>query len=230
MYFLNLGVKGLSLPLYLHYTNITCDRHRIIEVSLKKWSMHISLQILGPLHLWMQCECTGTRCSAPVHPRPGVRATDILRETLSASRLPVPHQSLPDQESVPQIYSANLSAIRASLLRTSLSPTRNPCHRYTPWNSQRFSPPGSAPVPPRPVIRATNILRDALCAPRLAASHQSLPDQESVPQIYSVKARRSPPPCSAPVPPRPGIRATDILRESSALRATHRPVFRVFPL
>ena len=51
-----------------------------------------------------------------------------------------------------------------------------------------------------------------------------------VPQIYSAKDQRFTPPGSAPVPPRPGIRATDILREISALRATHRPVFRVFPL
>ena len=193
--------------------------------------------------------------SAPVPPRPGIRATDILRESsallasrlrtstsmtrnpchrytprkLSASRLPAPHQSLPDQESVPQIYSAK---------------------------AQRFSPPGSAPVPPRPGIRATDILRESsallasrlrtspsptrnpchrytprkLSAPRLPAPHQSLPDPESVPQIYSAKAQRFSPPGSAPVPPRPEIRATDILRESSALRATHRPVFRVFPL
>ena len=262
--------------------------------------------------------------SAPVPPRPGIRATDILRESsalpasrlrtspsptrnpchrytprkLSASRLPAPHQSLPDQESVPQIYSAKAqrfsppgsapvpprpgiratdilresSALPASRLRTSPSPTRNPCHRYTPRKlsasrlpaphqslpdqesvpqiysakAQRFSPPGSAPVPPRPGIRATDILRESsallasrlrtspsptrnpchrytprkLSASRLPAPHQSLPDQESVPQIYSAKAQRSPPPGSAPVPPRPGIRATDILRESSALLAS----------
>ena len=46
MYFLNLGVKGLSLLLYLHYTNITCDRHRIIEVSPKKWSILVSLKTI----------------------------------------------------------------------------------------------------------------------------------------------------------------------------------------
>ena len=104
--------------------------------------------------------------SAPVPPRPGIRATDILRES---------------------------SALLASLLRTSPSPTRNPCHRYTPRK---------------------------LSASRLPAPHQSLPDQESVPQIYSAKAQRFSPPGSAPVPPRPGIRATDILRESSALPAS----------
>ena len=69
-----------------------------------------------------------------------------------------------------------------------------------------------------------------LSASLLPALHQSVPDQESVPQIYSAKAQRFSPPGSALVPPRRGIRATDILRESSALRATHRPVFRVFPL
>ena len=185
---------------------------------------------------------------APEKSHPDVvstRATDILRESsallasrlrtsssptrnpchrytprkLSASRLPAPHQFLPDQESVPQIYSAK---------------------------AQRFSPPGSAPVPPRPGIRATDILRESsallasrlrtsssptrnpchrytprkLSASRLPAPHQFLPDQESVPQIYSAKAQRFSPPGSAPVPPRPGIRATDILRESSALRAS----------
>ena len=138
---------------------------------------------------------------------------------LSAPRLPAPHQSLPDQESVPQIYSAKAqrfpppysapvppqpairatdilresSALPASLLRTSPSPTRNPCHRYTPRK---------------------------LSAPRLPAPHQSLPDQESVPQIYSAKAQPFSPPGSAPVPPRPEIRATDIPRESSALLAS----------
>ena len=111
-------------------------------------------------------------CSAPVAPRPGIRATDILRES---------------------------SALLASQLRTSPSPTRNPCHRYTP---RKFS------------------------ASRLPAPHQSLPDQESVPQTYSAKAQLFTPPWSAPVPPRPLIRATDILRESSALAAF---LFRTSP-
>ena len=69
--------------------------------------------------------------SAPVPPRPGIRATDILRES---------------------------SALLASRLRTRPSPTRNPCHRYAPRK---------------------------LSASRLPAPHQFLPDQESVPQIYS---------------------------------------------
>ena len=68
----------------------------------------------------------------------------------------------------------------------------NPCHRYTPRT---------------------------LSASTLPAPHQSLPDQESVPQIYSAKAQRFTPSCSAPVPPQPGIHATDIIRESSALPA-----------
>ena len=145
---------------------------------------------------------------------------------LSASRLPAPHQSLPDQESVPQIYSAK---------------------------AQRFSPPGSAPGPPRPGIRATDMLRESsallasrlrtsssptrnpchrytprkLSASRLPAPHQFLPDQESVPQIYSAKAQRFLPPGSAPVPPRPGIRATDILHVKRFLLATELE-FRIF--
>ena len=49
-------------------------------------------------------------------------------------------------------------------------------------------------------------------------------------EVKRKRKRFTAPLCSAPVPPRPGIRATDILRESSALPATHRPMFRVFPL
>ena len=56
MYSLNLGVKGLSLPLYLHYTNITCDRHRIIEVSLKKWSILVSLKTICITKIEIQTE------------------------------------------------------------------------------------------------------------------------------------------------------------------------------
>ena len=118
--------------------------------------------------------------SAPVPPRTGIRATDILRES---SALHVPPCSAPVPPR-PGIRATDIlresSALPVFLLRTSPSPTRNPCQRYTPRK---------------------------LSASRLPASHQSLPYQESVPQIYFAKAQRSRPrtnPCSEYFPSNEG--------------------------
>ena len=177
-------------------------------------------------------------CSAPVPLHPDDVTTPCHKQTpreLSAPRHHAPQQSL----SIPmtsRICATNKlresSALPATMLRTSPSPSRWRHDSVPQTNSRELNPPRhhaphqSLSIPMTSRLRATNKLRESSTLPATMLRTSPSPSRwrhDSVPQTNSRELnppRHHAPHQSLSIPMTSRLRATNKLRESSALPAT----------